>query len=65
LHDKHKGNGEKTMTRGKRITIRIYDHDYQGIQKKALAMGIPYQPSFPGSSLDTLKRTLSRKPESV
>jgi len=33
----------KTMVKDKRITIRLYEHDYQGIQKKALEMGIPYQ----------------------
>jgi len=27
----------------KRITIRLYSHDYMGIQKMAMQMGIPYQ----------------------
>jgi predicted DNA binding CopG/RHH family protein len=33
----------------RRITIRLYDHDYQGIQKKAIEMGIPYQTLISGS----------------
>ena len=32
-----------TLKKDKRITIRLYDHDYKGIQKKAIEMGIPYQ----------------------
>ncbi len=32
-----------TFKKDRRITIRLYNHDYQGIQKKALEMGIPYQ----------------------
>lgn len=32
----------------KRITIRLYDHDYKGIQKKAMEMGIPYQTLISG-----------------
>ena len=38
-----KATAKKTLVKDKRITIRIYDHDYQGIQKKAIEMGIPYQ----------------------
>jgi predicted DNA binding CopG/RHH family protein len=38
----------KTLVKSKRITIRLYDHDYQGIQKKALEMGIPYQTLISG-----------------
>jgi len=38
-----KATARKTMVKDKRITIRLYEHDYQGIQKKALEMGIPYQ----------------------
>lgn len=26
-----------------RMTIRLYDHDYNGIQKQAMEMGISYQ----------------------
>ena len=32
-----------TLKKDKRITIRLYEHDYTGIQKKAFEMGIPYQ----------------------
>jgi predicted DNA binding CopG/RHH family protein len=30
------------------LTIRLYDHDFKGIQKKALQMGIPYQTLISG-----------------
>ena len=29
-----------TFKKDKRITIRLYDHDYVGIQKKAMELGI-------------------------
>ncbi len=32
----------------KRITIRFYDHDFIGIQKKAMEMGVPYQTLIAG-----------------
>ena len=38
-----KAAAEKTFRKDKRITIRLYDHDFKGIQKKALQLGIPYQ----------------------
>jgi predicted DNA binding CopG/RHH family protein len=38
----------KTLVKDKRITIRLYDHDYLGIQKKAIEMGIPYQTLISG-----------------
>jgi len=38
-----KAIAKSTFKKDKRITIRLYDHDYKGIQKKALEMGIPYQ----------------------
>jgi len=34
---------KNTLVKDKRITIRLYGHDYKGIQKKAIEMGIPYQ----------------------
>jgi predicted DNA binding CopG/RHH family protein len=37
-----------TFKKDKRITIRLYDHDLKGIQKKALQMGIPYQTLISG-----------------
>jgi len=39
---------EKTFRKNKRITIRLYDHDYKGIQKKAIQKGIPYQTLISG-----------------
>lgn len=32
----------------KRITIHLYDHDFKGIQEKAIEMGIPYQTLISG-----------------
>ena len=43
-----KGTAKKTLVKDRRITIRLYDHDYQGIQKKAIEMGIPYQTLISG-----------------
>lgn len=43
-----KTTARKTLIKDKRITIRLYDHDYQGIQKKAMEMGIPYQTLISG-----------------
>ncbi|MGB4782072.1 hypothetical protein [Candidatus Methylomirabilis sp.] len=43
-----KATARKTLIKNKRITIRLYDHDYQGIQKKAIEMGIPYQTLISG-----------------
>ena len=37
-----------TFKKDKRITIRLYDHDYKGIQKKAMEKGIPYQTLISG-----------------
>ena len=31
-----------------KITIRLYEHDYKGIQKKAMEKGIPYQTLISG-----------------
>ena len=39
---------KSTFRKDKRITIRLYDHDYKGIQKKAMEMGIPYQTLISG-----------------
>jgi predicted DNA binding CopG/RHH family protein len=43
-----KATARKTMVKDKRITIRLYEHDYQGIQKRAMEMGIPYQTLISG-----------------
>ncbi len=39
---------KNTFKKDKRITIRLYDHDFTGIQKKAMEMGIPYQTLISG-----------------
>jgi len=43
-----KAAAKNTFKKDKRITIRLYDHDFKGIQKKALQMGIPYQTLISG-----------------
>lgn len=43
-----RATARNTLVKDKRITIRLYDHDYQGIQKKAIEMGIPYQTLISG-----------------
>ena len=43
-----KATANNTFKKDKRITIRLYDHDFTGIQKKALEMGIPYQTLISG-----------------
>ncbi|OEU51601.1 MAG: hypothetical protein BA861_11185 [Desulfobacterales bacterium S3730MH5] len=43
-----KAIAKNTFRKDKRITIRLYDHDYKGIQKKAMEMGIPYQTLISG-----------------
>lgn len=43
-----KATANNTFTKNKRITIRLYEHDFNGIQKKAMEMGIPYQTLISG-----------------
>lgn len=43
-----KATARKTLIKDRRITIRLYDHDYKGIQKKAIELGIPYQTLISG-----------------
>ena len=43
-----KNAARNTFKKNKRITIRLYEHDYSGIQKKAMEMGIPYQTLISG-----------------
>ena len=38
-----KGMAERTFRKDRRVTIRLYDHDLKGIQKKAMEKGMPYQ----------------------
>ena len=46
--DAIKSAADSTFKKDKRVTIRLYDHDYKGIQKKALQMGVPYQTLISG-----------------
>jgi len=46
--DAIKTTAKNTLVKDKRITIRLYGHDYKGIQKKAIEMGIPYQTLISG-----------------
>lgn len=39
---------DKTFKKDRRVTIRLYDHDFIGIQKKAMEMGVPYQTLISG-----------------
>ena len=41
--DEIKAMARKTLRKDRRVTIRLYDHDLKGIQKKALEKGLPYQ----------------------
>ena len=43
-----KAAADSTFKKDKRVTIRLYDHDFRGIQKKAMQMGIPYQTLISG-----------------
>ncbi len=45
---KYKNIAKNTLKKDKRITIRLYEHDLKGIQKKAIEMGIPYQTLISG-----------------
>lgn len=38
-----KAAANRTFKKNQRVTIRLYDHDFAGIQKKALEIGMPYQ----------------------
>ena len=38
----------RTFRKDRRVTIRLYDHDLKGIQKKAMGKGMPYQTLISG-----------------
>lgn len=46
--DSIKKAASNTFKKNRRITIRLYEHDFMGIQKKAMEMGIPYQTLISG-----------------
>ena len=52
-----------TFTKNRRITIRLYDHDFKGIQKKAMEMGIPYQTLISGIIHQYIEGDLATKSE--
>ena len=39
---------KNSLKKNKRITLRLYEHDYIGIQEKAIEVGIPYQTLISG-----------------
>jgi len=41
--EKIQAMAEKTFRKDRRVTIRLYDHDLKGVQKKAMEKGMPYQ----------------------
>lgn len=43
-----KETADSTFKKDKRITLRLYEHDFDGIQKKAMELGIPYQTLISG-----------------
>jgi predicted DNA binding CopG/RHH family protein len=45
---KIKKAAENTFRKNRRVTIRLYDHDLKGIQKKAMEKGLPYQTLISG-----------------
>ena len=38
-----KAMAKNTFRKDRKVTIRLYDHDLKGIQKKAMEKGMPYQ----------------------
>ena len=43
-----KSAAKNTFKKNRRITIRLYDHYFCGVQKKAMEMVIPYQTLISG-----------------
>jgi predicted DNA binding CopG/RHH family protein len=58
-----KATAKKTWGKNRRITIRLYDHDSQGIQKKAMEMGVPYQTLISGTIHRYIEGELTSKTE--
>ena len=48
-----KAAANNTLKKDKRITIRLYDHDFLGIQKKAMEMGSHTKRLYPVSFIVT------------
>ena len=59
-----KAIAETTFRKNRRITIRLYDHDYKGIKKTAMEKGIPYQTLISGMIHQYIEGELvERKPD--
>ena len=43
-----KTTAENTFKKDTRITVRVHAHDFKGIKKKALQLGIPYHALISG-----------------
>jgi predicted DNA binding CopG/RHH family protein len=43
-----KSAADNTFKKDRSVTIRLYSHDFMGIQKKAMEMGLPYQTLISG-----------------
>jgi predicted DNA binding CopG/RHH family protein len=43
-----KAAADNTFKKDERVTLRLYSHDFRGIQKKAMQMGVPYQTLISG-----------------
>jgi hypothetical protein len=56
-----KAAAENTFRKDRRITIRLYDHDFKGIQKKALQLGCPTRRLSRRLSIGMLKGIWSRR----
>jgi len=41
--EKIRSMAAQTFRKDRRVTIRLYDHDLKGVQKKAMEKGMPYQ----------------------
>ena len=41
--EKIQAMAEQTFRKDRRVTIRLYEHDLKGVQKKAMEKGMPYQ----------------------
>ena len=57
-----KATAENTFRKDRRVTLRLYEHDYRGIQKKALELGIPYQTLISGLIHQYVEGDLGKPP---
>jgi len=57
-----KATAENTFRKDRRVTLRLYEHGYRGIQKKALELGIPYQTLISGLIHQYVEGDLGKPP---